>query len=209
MEVKFEILFQTRSTTEIESFLKILEDEAVRISDDPKLKTTQIIKRLSQSVIIGDWKEVLKICKEDWGVLNIPITQSKDTVLHLAAYNKQEDIFEQLPEDDDGVISALLKENTEGNTPLHIAALVGSVRMCRNIIDRTDSETRLGSRSRNKEGETPLFKAALHDKKEAFLYFHSLCGPGVGYKHYCTRNDGETILHCAISKEYFGEHFHA
>uniref|UniRef100_A0A2N9FN13 Uncharacterized protein n=1 Tax=Fagus sylvatica TaxID=28930 RepID=A0A2N9FN13_FAGSY len=72
--------------------------------------------------------------------------------------------------------------------------------MCRIIIDRIDPKTCLSAR--NNEGETPLFKAVLHGKKEAFLYFHSICGPREGY-NYFTRTDGETILHRAISEEYF------
>ncbi|KAK1558575.1 hypothetical protein Q3G72_004079 [Acer saccharum] len=44
--------------------------------------------------------------------------------------------------------------------------------------------------------------AASHGHKHAFLCLHSLCGPGKGYD-YSRRNNGETILHCAISGDYF------
>ena len=182
-----------------------IEGEPLKISDDFELNT-QI--KLCRNVVKNQWNEVLKICKENWKALYIPITKSNDTVLHLAAYNKLEQDFELLlqillPAECDVRTKVLLVKNTEGNTPLHIAASVGSERMCRSIIDKTDSKTSLSAR--NKEGETPLFKAALHGHKEAFLYFHYICGSS----DYCKRNDGETILHCAISEEYFGEHFHA
>ena len=52
-------------------------------------------RRLFQSAVKGKWEEVLKICGGH-RVLNIPITESMDTVLHLAAYNNVEDIFEKL-----------------------------------------------------------------------------------------------------------------
>ncbi|KAK1559230.1 hypothetical protein Q3G72_012179 [Acer saccharum] len=44
--------------------------------------------------------------------------------------------------------------------------------------------------------------AASHGHKHAFLCLHSLCKLGEGYA-YSRRNDGETILHCAISGDYF------
>ena len=183
---------------------EIIQDEPLEISDDSL--DTQL--RLSRSVVKNDWKKVVEICQEDWGALNIPITKSLDTVLHLAANNKKEDNFElllnKLPSEPEKRTKVLLLKNTEGNSPLHIAASVGSVKMCRIIIDRIDSKTCLSAR--NNEGETPLFKAVVHGKKEAFLYFHSICGPKEGY-NYFTRTDGETILHRAISEEYFGEHF--
>uniref|UniRef100_A0A2N9JC16 PGG domain-containing protein n=1 Tax=Fagus sylvatica TaxID=28930 RepID=A0A2N9JC16_FAGSY len=50
--------------------------------------------------------------------------------------------------------------------------------------------------------ETPFFLAALYGKKEAFLCLHELCGTENGY-NYCRRKDGDTILHCAISGDYF------
>lgn len=62
--------------------------------------------------------------------------------------------------------------------------------------------------ARNKDGETPLFLAALHGKKGAFQAFH-FCPRSGGYFAYdiihCKRNlDGNTILHVAILGEYFG-----
>ncbi|XP_058086174.1 uncharacterized protein LOC131233477 [Magnolia sinica] len=56
---------------------------------------------------------------------------------------------------------------------------------------------------RNNEGETPLFVAALYGKKEAFLYLYSQCPPEM-VRDYWRRTDGNSILHVAISGEYFG-----
>jgi hypothetical protein len=165
-------------------------------------------KRLFQCAVKGEWNEVLKICRENF-VLNIPITESENTVLHLAAYNNAEDILEQLllvREHHLTTISLDMK-NAEGNTPLHIAASAGNVRMCRCIIEISKSTILLGVR--NYEGETPLFKAVLHGHKDVFLDLHSMLSHKEEHKYnYCERNDGETILHCAITEEYYGEHFH-
>ena len=164
-------------------------------------------RRLFQSAVKGKWEEVLKICRGHW-VLNIPITESMDTVLHLAAYNNVEYIFEQLLRVREHHLTtiSLRMKNTEGNTPLHVAAISGNLRMCSSIIDISKSRTL--SCVRNNEGETPLFKAVLHGHKDVFLYLHSIL-PNKEEYEYCERDDGETILHCAITEEYYGEHFHA
>ena len=143
----------------MKSFLNLeIEVEVPLEIDDFQLKT-QI--RLSRSVVKNDWKEVVEICHENWEALNIPITKSLDTVLHLAAYNKKEDNFEpllnKLPSEPEKRTKVLLLKNTEGNTPLHIAASVGSVKMCRIIIDRIDSkDSKTCLSARNNEGDPSL-----------------------------------------------------
>ncbi|KAL5561760.1 hypothetical protein UlMin_031507, partial [Ulmus minor] len=93
---------------------------------------------------------------------------------------------------------ALAIQNDAGNTPLHIAASMGNVRMCE-LFANVDP-TLIGIQ--NNDGETPLFLAALHGKKDAFLCLHFICLPDVG-RFYIRRNDGNTILHCTIFGEYF------
>ncbi|KAM4075462.1 hypothetical protein ACB094_10G171500 [Castanea mollissima] len=165
------------------------------------------IARLPQSAAIGHWDIVLSICRENW-LLNVPITKMGGTVLHIAAYHKQEMIFEQLLQQlrPPGSLLAkvsLKRKNDVGNTPLHYAAEVGSKKICRSMIefDRAESATLLSVR--NNEGETPLFLAALHGHIDVFLYLHFECHPGREHSNYCTRNNGDTILHCAISEEHY------
>ncbi|KAJ4722999.1 Ankyrin repeat protein [Melia azedarach] len=55
--------------------------------------------------------------------------------------------------------------------------------------------------ARNKESETPLFSAALHGKKTAFLCLHSFNQQNDG--SLCRKSNGDTILHSAISGEYY------
>lgn len=64
---------------------------------------------------------------------------------------------------------------------------------------------------RNKENQTPLFLAAVMGKTDAFLCLHSHVlhryreSYYTGGKSFYTGNKGDTILHVAISGEYFGE----
>ena len=167
------------------------------------------LARFPQSAAIGHWDRVLSICRENW-LLNVPITQMGGTVLHLAAYHKQETIFEQLlqqlrPPGSPLAKVSLERKNDIGCTPLHLAVEAGSKKICRSIIefDTAESATLLGVR--NDEGETPLFLAALHGNIDVFLYLHFKCHPGREHFNYCIRKNGDTILHCAISEEHYGE----
>ncbi|KAK4560166.1 hypothetical protein RGQ29_009088 [Quercus rubra] len=166
----------------------------------PELKGFPGYKSLYPSAVKGDWKKVHNICHEQMFLSTVPITNSWDTVFHLAISDDQKDIFDQLlqllPQESLRIASALRRKNKKGNNLLHIAASVGSVTMCRRIISISKSMIN----TYNNEGESPLFVAALHGHKDAFLYLHSECGPD---EDYCIRNNGDTILHCAIAEEYY------
>ena len=60
---------------------------------------------------------------------------------------------------------------------------------------------------RNQMGESPLFLAALHGKTDIFVCLFHICSNYLDESYY-RRNAGETILHCAIKRECWGEHFY-
>ena len=129
-----------------------------------------------------------------------------ETALHVAIAHGSEDIVEELLK----IIHANKKEfenalkykNDQGNTPLHVAASTGSLSTC---ICVAEAEPSMGN-ERNKEGKSPLFLAALLGRTEIFFHLHSICESHLGTSYY-RKEDGETILHCAIKREYWGEHF--
>ncbi|KAI9082918.1 hypothetical protein K1719_035061 [Acacia pycnantha] len=89
-------------------------------------------------------------------------------------------------------------EDDEGN-PLHLAASMGNVEMCKKI----SGVDPLLIAKRNNASETPLFMAALHGHIKPFLWLY--CGymgiPGVSstdIAHCIKRDNGDTILHCAL-----------
>ncbi|KAL0418711.1 UNVERIFIED_CONTAM: hypothetical protein Sradi_1284600 [Sesamum radiatum] len=159
-----------------------------------------MVKSLIRDVIQSNWKEVANIYEQHPEAHHTRITQSGDTALHIAISDGNAQIVEELVSR--AVIrttpEALAIQNELGNTPLHLAASLGNVRICE-LIARTNSRL-IGMRNRN--NETPFFLAALNGRKQAFLCLHSLLRSGEGYE-YCRRKDGETILHSAISREYF------
>ena len=72
-----------------------------------------------------------------------------DTVFHLATSDDRKDIVEKLlqllPLESTHIASALRRKNKKGNNPLHIAASVGRVMMCRFIICILKGITILGA----------------------------------------------------------------
>ena len=204
------------------------QDQAKHDSDEEWIK-----KHLFNLAMQGKWDNVIKTYQEKPAALGVKITRSGDTALHIAVLDRKESVVEKLVNlinDEVNRVEAKKKEqkpkevkeastssrekegreeekyehpleiaNDRGNTPLHLAASIGNVRMCLCIA----REHRKLVDSRNNERETPLFLAALHGKKAAFLCLHGLCDPN-NHSNNSRRGDGETILHCAISGEYFG-----
>jgi len=162
------------------------------------IEETEIMKnKLLQMAMEGAWDNVVEIYGSNQEAHNLKITRSGDTALHIAVSDGQEEIVKKLI----AKISqaerkkALTIGNEHGNTPLHAAASIGNVCMCQ-CIAQVDPAL-VGAR--NTVSETPLFLAAFHGKKEAFLCLLRICGRSAGYEYSKKKNDGETILHCAIA----------
>ncbi|XXG52120.1 hypothetical protein AAC387_Pa03g0517 [Persea americana] len=156
-----------------------------------------------KEVMNGNWESVLDIYMENKeNIQTASITSSKETVLHIAISDNRSDMAKRLV----GIVGDgnMIKQmsNDQGNNPLHLAASLGQADMCMLMVDR-DLELIM---SRNMDGETPLFLAALHGRKEAFYTLHykwsSNKGQHEDFSH-CKRNDGNSILHVTILGEYF------
>ncbi|KAL8513650.1 hypothetical protein ACS0TY_012947 [Phlomoides rotata] len=163
----------------------------------PINEQTTLEKRLFANSMKSNWKEVINIYKSNPEAQRAKITRSGDTALHIAISDGQESTVEELV----GMVEndALRIKNDGGNTPLHLAAYLGNVKMCSCIATR--DPTMMGIRNQDKE--TPFFLAVLHGRKEAFLLLNSLCKHSQDRYGYCRGKDGETILHSAIDGEYF------
>ncbi|XP_020202013.2 uncharacterized protein LOC109787847 [Cajanus cajan] len=158
-------------------------------------------KRLFKLCMQGKWEKVVEMYKNKKQAHTAKITRTGDTALHVAITDGQDEVVQQLVT----LICSVDKEalgikNERKNTALHFAASMGSVKMCECIASADASLLSV----RNVDGETPLFLAALHGRKQAFLclhYFHIRVANN--YYSNCRRNDGDTILHSAIAGDYF------
>ncbi|KAK2991129.1 hypothetical protein RJ640_029422 [Escallonia rubra] len=123
---------------------------------------------LLEKVMAGDWDMVVDFCMARPVCLKFKITSLGDTVCHLAVLDGRYDAVQKLKKlicEEDVTEEALGVANVRGNTPLHLAASVGSVSMCECIA--AGNVWPIGER--NVDGETPLFLAALLGHKYAFL----------------------------------------
>ncbi|KAH6796498.1 hypothetical protein C2S52_021052 [Perilla frutescens var. hirtella] len=144
------------------------------------------------------WDEVIETYEKNEAARTAKITSYGDTALHIAISNGEEAAVEKLVAVAHKTEGALKMKNELGNTPLHLAAYQGNAKMCSSIA-HCDS-TLMGLR--NDDNETPFFLAVRHGRKEAFHAMHNIFRDREVYD-YCRGKDGETILHSAISGEFF------
>ncbi|XP_075640708.1 uncharacterized protein LOC142612509 [Castanea sativa] len=164
----------------------------------PPLCHDDLVELLYKNIMPGNWEEVITIYEKYFELAySVRINQSEDTALHFAISYGQDLIVEKLVKIICDKNKEVLKlENKEKNTPLHMAASMGTLNMC---ICIAKADPSLGI-ARNKDGETPLFLAALHGEREIFLQLHSICRCKLNDSYY-RKNSGETILQCAIKRE--------
>lgn len=110
-----------------------------------------------------------------------------------------------LMNDKKSLCKVLKMPNTRGDTPLHLAAAVGWESLCTLIASVDPNLIEI----RNANGETPLFIAAHHGKLDTFVSLHGIYKKAKDKADgsLCRRKDGNTVLHSAISGEYFSKCF--
>ncbi|KAG2693664.1 hypothetical protein I3760_08G107100 [Carya illinoinensis] len=168
-----------------------------------------IKKDLLRNSTKGQWNGVIDIYNKHPEVHAAKLTINEDTALHIAVSSDRKETVEQLMK----IIARHHGEGQEipkfknkgGNTPLHVAASMGSVTLCRSIVETGRQLGLSFMEARNCKGETPLFLAALCAKKEAFISVHEVYQENnLNYNDLsCRSDDDETILHVAIATKRF------
>ncbi|XP_054807205.1 uncharacterized protein LOC129309601 isoform X2 [Prosopis cineraria] len=180
--------------------------------ESPKPEGTRVEDELYKYTFSGDWDEVVSLYETERGVQSSSITSSNDTALHMAINDDREYVVEELVRliVQSRNYEALKSQNNSGETPLHRAAARGSARMCKCIVEAVD-EMGLDLLSiTNKLGETPIFTAAIHNRKPAFIFLYEAvthrCEPHSEKPNQLLRRTGgtgDTVLHSAIRREHF------
>ncbi|KAK7305080.1 hypothetical protein VNO77_42979 [Canavalia gladiata] len=157
-------------------------------------------------VLEGRWDYAYPAYKNNSVFHKIKINESRGTALHMAVNDGKAELVNSLVnailahEGREGVRgeSALRSTNEKGDTPLHLAASRGFINMCKCIIGENGERKDL-IKVMNKRGETPLFRSVLTCQTQTFLYLHHVSkGMDVSLRN----NDDDTILHCAIWREF-------
>ncbi|GMN65670.1 hypothetical protein TIFTF001_034742 [Ficus carica] len=150
---------------------------------------------LFKLVMEGDWETIVNQYERDPNTHWQKVTWLGDTALHVAVAEGLEDTVKKLLQvilETAPFQERLKAKNDDGNTPLHIAASIGSAAMCQEIAQLNNSLVSY----HNKDGETPLFLAAHHGHTDAFLCLVDICDANDAGYSYCRRLfDGQTVLH--------------
>lgn len=191
----------------------------------PNISPGEVNDFLGEYTFEGKWENVIKMYYEFPKAHTTIISDSVGTALHMAIDLDEEHVVKELVNaiithnntatttaSSDAVhqrgqqsarVEALEVENERGDTPLHVAASRGFARICKCIIGRNNERIYLMSQ-KNKQGETPLFQAASSWRKQAFAYLANISMDSVTLED-LVRHDGDSILHSAIKREYFGK----
>uniref|UniRef100_A0A6N2NBI4 Uncharacterized protein n=1 Tax=Salix viminalis TaxID=40686 RepID=A0A6N2NBI4_SALVM len=111
----------------------------------------------------GKWEEMVNYYQKHLTHFCTPVTDSSETVLHLAVHSMKEEPLKELLEimkkrelslTDE--IEFLKKPNKFGNTALHEATIYGNYEAVRLLVERCPDLIKI----ENELGETPLFTAA-------------------------------------------------
>ncbi|ONI26160.1 hypothetical protein PRUPE_1G007500 [Prunus persica] len=168
-------------------------------SQNATVSQEKMSNSLFENAMNGEWEKVVEVygSSQSAKVQEMRITRAGDTALHIAASDGETKIVRQLLQLIGNNASKILQiKNKKGNTPLHLAAVVGDVETCHAMATK---DPELVS-SLNNENETPLFLAALNGHEKVFLCLHSHC---VEECYSFRARNGDTILHAAMSGEYF------
>ena len=185
--------------------------------DRPEVDHDELALNLNRNTMTGDWGKVVEMYKQHTlSAIEARINTSGDTALHVAVSIAPEEKVQQLVHVIIGVSElGLWTKNSKGNTPLHVAASTGRLNICILLAAKLDESLEVKDSVvqeffRNNAGESPLFLAAFHGHKPNFRCLRNLY-PSPDLKHgqsnlFCRRKNGDTILHCAIRWEHFGEY---
>ena len=186
-------------------------------------------QKLAERTFEGKWEKVVTMYYELPEAHTASINDAMNTALHVAIELNEEEVVRELvnailthetrvrdlvkaidtrekgqgPPIEEEEEEALGVANQRGDTPLHVAASRGFAKLCKCVIGNKGERLYL-MRLNNNMGETPLFLAALNWNKEAFVYLSDISKDNVTLDD-LVRQNGDSILHCAIKREYFGK----
>ncbi|KAK3187865.1 hypothetical protein Dsin_027426 [Dipteronia sinensis] len=159
--------------------------------------TKEKVNDLFERAMRREWDEFMEAYETNPGIRETRITKSGDTALHIAVSYGEIDVVLRLVKSlGKNATNVLEIKNDKGNTVLHLAATLGNVDICHCIASKHPGLIAF----RNEEDETPLFLAAHHGKKDAFLCLDHFC---LEKDTSCRKENKDTILHAAISGECF------
>ncbi|XP_058104259.1 ankyrin repeat-containing protein At5g02620-like isoform X4 [Magnolia sinica] len=154
-----------------------------------------------KAALQGEWEAITTLYRERPTLCDAaPVTAvTGNTLIHIAVqYSGRAEVVSELldllPE------RVRVAKNNGGNTSLHEAARAGNTEIATVILKKDEGLIT----SRNSCGETPVFCAATHGKKEMLNFLVSVA-KNVVHEVMVRRNDGATILHAATLGGFYAD----
>ena len=191
----------------VESMVAAREHEKNKEEEEEVTK----MRRELMNAMTGCWENVVEIYKRDPRSHTIKIGVSGDTALHMAITSRQQDTAQKLVQliihtrTEKDALYVLSTPNNDGNTPLHLAAALGSVNLCKSIIIGNRYKQVLLAARNKSSSSTPLYSAALNGNKDAFFCLYQMCDTDAQALDYCLTQDGFTALHIALLNGFWGK----
>ncbi|KAI9199071.1 hypothetical protein LWI28_026821 [Acer negundo] len=169
------------------------------------------MKEPYEAAINGNCEAMIKFFDDDRNTFNIlyPMTVAKDTAFHLAVHSKKEEPLKQLLERVENPMGDIVFiTNAYKNTVLLVAALNHNIEAVKLLVE-CNYATQEQLVTRNRSGQTPLFKAASFGSTKVVMYLASepnqmnLDNKQKLRDEHRTRNDRTSILHAAVRGEHF------
>ncbi|KAH7852672.1 hypothetical protein Vadar_027708 [Vaccinium darrowii] len=159
---------------------------------------------LLKATLRGDWEAAERIFEQDRSALTATISETRDTALHVAVgslgiecIHFVEKLVDLMPAD------ALAARNSDGCTPLHIAAYVGNTKAAKILVHKHPPLLYINNGYKTINGEMlPIHLAALHARRDTLLYLLDVTGNDQGAFN---GEYGATILKSLISSNFYGE----
>ncbi|KAI9110513.1 hypothetical protein K1719_018379 [Acacia pycnantha] len=157
---------------------------------------------LLSTVRYGGWRKILIMITANKQLRTAKVTVTGDTVLHMAVSCGRDHVVETLLD-----LVCGKRINKQDNKSPSLPSRDENDYHIKLVLGAKDDEDPFLTAERNNAGETPLFMAALHGKRETFLwlYYRYTGIPGVsstGIPHCIKRDNDDTILHCALEGGY-------
>ena len=146
-------------------------------NEEEEEEVTEMRRELMKAMR-GCWENVVEINKRDPRSHTIKIGFLGDTALHMAIRSRKEDTAQKLVQliihthTGKDALYVLSTPNNDGNTPLHLAAALGSVNLCKSIVIRNRYKQVLLAARNKSSSSTPLYWAAYNGNKEAFFWLY-------------------------------------
>ncbi|KAF2304103.1 hypothetical protein GH714_027233 [Hevea brasiliensis] len=154
---------------------------------------------LYKAILKGDLETVKSICSGDPLALEARITENLDTALHIAVGTGMANHIVMY------LINRMSRlqlglQNSNGDTVLSIAAIVGNIRAAIMIVNKQPNLPQIA----NRDGRVPLLEAARHGQKEMISYLLEVSGDYLQAAEYSADKPGVFFMNLLVLAGFYG-----